>query len=43
MPHAEALARVAAARVAWRWTGRDGAVVVELAPVLRVKGFASEP
>lgn len=43
MPHAEALARLAAARVAWRWTGRDGAVLVRPAPVLRVRGFASDP
>jgi len=42
MPHAEVRARLAAAGVPWRWTGRDGAVVVGLAPALRVRGFASE-
>jgi competence protein ComEC len=41
MPHAEALARLAAAGVAWRWTGRDGAVIVGLGPTLAVRGVAA--
>jgi competence protein ComEC len=43
MPHAETLARLHETGLAWRWTGRDGAVLVGLAPVLCVKGFASDP
>jgi competence protein ComEC len=41
MPHREVLARLHAAAVPWRWTGRDGAVVVGLAPELQVRGFAA--
>jgi competence protein ComEC len=40
MPHAELLARLRAAGVPWRWTGRDGAVVVGLVPGLRGRGLA---
>jgi competence protein ComEC len=43
MPHAEVLARLRAADVPWRWTGRDGAVVVGLAPGLHVRRFAPGP
>jgi competence protein ComEC len=40
MPHAEVLERLRAAGVPWHWTGRDGAVLVGLAPVPRTRGFA---
>jgi competence protein ComEC len=40
MPHAEVLERLGEAGVAWRWTGRDGALLVGLAPSLRARGFA---
>jgi competence protein ComEC len=42
MPHAEVRARVAAAGASLWWTGRDGAVVVALAPPLAVRGFAPD-
>ncbi len=40
MPHAEVVRRLDAARIPWRWTGRDGAVIVGLARGLEVRGFA---
>ena len=43
MPHREVVERLAAAGIPWRWTGRDGAVLVGLGPALCVRGFADEP
>jgi competence protein ComEC len=43
MPHPELRARLAEAGLAWRWTGRDGAVGVGLGGTLCVRGFAGEP
>jgi len=40
MPHAEVVGRLEAARIPWRWTGRDGAVIVGLTRELEVRGFA---
>jgi competence protein ComEC len=42
MPHAEVVDRLAAAGVPWRWTGRDGAVIVGLASRLCARAFAAE-
>ena len=39
MPHAEVVARVRAAGYALWWTGRDGAVLVGLGPILHVWGW----
>jgi competence protein ComEC len=39
MPHAEVLARLEADGVGLAWTGRDGAVLVGLAPGLRVRSW----
>ncbi len=41
MPHRDVVERLAAAGIPWRWTGRDGAVLVGLAP-LCARGFAAE-
>jgi beta-lactamase superfamily II metal-dependent hydrolase len=43
MPHAEVVARLVEQEVPWCWTGRDGAVLVELEGRLRARGFASGP
>jgi len=42
MPHREVVERLAAAGIPWRWTGRDGALLVGLEPVLCVSAFAAE-
>jgi competence protein ComEC len=41
MPHAETLERLAAAGVPWRWTGRDGALLLGLGPRLTLSAFAA--
>jgi competence protein ComEC len=43
MPHAEVVARLVEQELPWCWTGRDGAVLVELEGRLRARGFASGP
>lgn len=43
MPHPEVVARLEAARVDWRWTGRDGAVAVPLARTGPVRTWLSPP
>jgi competence protein ComEC len=42
MPHREVVERLAAQRIPWRWTGRDGALLVGLGPRLCVRAFAAE-
>ncbi len=42
MPHPEVVERLDEAGVRWQWTGRDGAVLVALAPELAARGFAAE-
>jgi competence protein ComEC len=39
MPHPEVVERLEAAGIPWRWTGRDGAVLVGLAPRLCLRAF----
>jgi beta-lactamase superfamily II metal-dependent hydrolase len=39
MPHAEVVARTSAAGYSLWWTGRDGAVLIGLEPVLHVRGW----
>jgi competence protein ComEC len=41
MPHREVVERLDAAGIPWRWTGRDGAVLVGLAPRLCARAFAA--
>jgi competence protein ComEC len=41
MPHAESVARLAARRIPWCWTGRDGALLVGLGPALTLRAFAA--
>lgn len=41
MPHREVIARLAAESIPWRWTGRDGALLVGLGPSLCVRAFAA--
>ncbi len=42
MPHREVVERLAAERIPWRWTGRDGALLVGLGPELCVRAFAGD-
>ena len=42
MPHREVVERLAAERIPWRWTGRDGALLVGLGPSLCVRAFAAD-
>ena len=42
MPHQEVVERLAAAGIPWRWTGRDGALLVGLGPRLCVRAFAAD-
>ncbi len=42
MPHAEVIERLAAERVPWCWTGRDGALLVGLGPRLVLRAFAAD-
>jgi competence protein ComEC len=42
MPHPEVVERLAARGLAWRWTGRDGALLIGLGPRLVVRAFAAE-
>jgi hypothetical protein len=39
MPHPEVVASARAAGYALWWTGRDGAVLIGLGPVLHVRGW----
>jgi len=45
MPHREVVARLAAEHIPWRWTGRDGALLVGFSPAFCMRAFAagSEP
>lgn len=43
MPHREVVGRLAAGSIPWRWTGRDGALLVGLRPSLCVRAFAADP
>jgi competence protein ComEC len=43
MPHPEVVTRLGASGVPWRWTGRDGALLVGLGPETRVRAFAEAP
>jgi hypothetical protein len=42
MPHREVVERLAAAGIPWRWTGRDGALLVGLGPRLCMRAFAAD-
>jgi competence protein ComEC len=42
MPHREVVERLAAEAIPWRWTGRDGALLVGLGPSLCVRAFAAD-
>ncbi len=43
MPAPDVVARLDAAGVPWRWTGRDGALLVALRPDLAVRAFPPTP
>jgi competence protein ComEC len=43
MPHPEIVARLEKAGVPWRWTGREGALLVSLADGVQVRGFLDPP
>jgi competence protein ComEC len=42
MPHPETVQRLAALGIPWHWTGRDGALLVGLGPLLPLRAFAAE-
>lgn len=42
MPHPEVVARVCAAGAALWWTGRDGAVLIGLEPIVRARGWSHQ-